>query len=421
MRLVTSYTLSDFDLVPSAKAQVQANLQLDQLPAIEQVKALATWTEEMFTRFDRDAEFFAPQPDGRKEDRSAALAAFSYLAAEHGWTDEQIMAALYDMDDRWGKYTARRDRDKRLIDFVNRARSKVGYDPVTDIDLSALLAQNDPAIDQETPSKLIYGAQEFVDMEFKVEWLLDGLLAQNGIGLTTGYPGVGKTQFILQLGSTLALGHERFLKWTSDGATKKVLFLSLEMGKAPLNLFMGQIAKSYEDRDRWNRNFLIAPFGTPVPLDTKEGQAFLNALMDEHMPDVLLIDSLQKISSKELTDELAVKSLIHYLSVLRDKYKTSIVIVHHNRKKPNDGQKKQVELSDVYGSTYLTTDVDFVLSLKLLNPQLIGVDMLKNRLGPTLDPFEMYRDENLHFGLDFENLQEQFGTKGGEGGGILGI
>lgn len=418
--MILSYTLDAFDLVPSAKAQVQANLQLDALPTLEQVKTLARWTEDMLTRFDRDAEFFAPQADGRKEDRSAALAAFSYLAAENGWSDEQIMAALYDMDDRWGKYVARRDRDKRLIDFVNRARQKVGYDPVTDIDLSSLLQQNDPSVEEETPGKLIYGAQEFVDLEFKVEWLLEGLLAQNGFGLFTGYPGVGKTQFLLQLGSTLALGQEHFLKWRSDGATKKVLLLSLEMGKAPLNLFMGQIARAYEDRDRWNRNLLVAPFGTPVPLDTKEGQAFLNALMDEHMPDVLLIDSLQKISSKELTDELAVKSLIHYLSVVRDKYKTSIVVVHHNRKKPNDGQKKSVELSDVYGSTYLTTDVDFVLSLKLLNPQLIGVDMLKNRLGPTLDSFEMYRDENLHFGLDFENLQEQFGERG-DGGGILGI
>lgn len=400
-----SYKIEDFDQVPSAKEIVTGKVLLGELPDMESVKTLAKWTEEMVERFGRDREYFNEE----NGDRSSAMSAFAYLCAENNWTDEQIMTALYDMDDRWGKYLNRRDRDKRLIDFVNRARQKIGYNPVIDIDLSRLLTSPDPSLASEVESKLVYGAQEFVDMEFKIDWLLAGLFSQGGFGFITGYPGTGKTQFCLQMASYLALGKEKFLKWDNLGGTKKVLFLSLEMGKNPLNLFMGQIIKSYPDRRTLNRNLLLAPFGTPLPLDTKEGQAFLNNLLDEYMPDVLVIDSLQKVISKELTDELAVKSLIHYLSTVRERYKTSMLVVHHNRKKPNDGQKKSVELSDVYGSTYLTTDVDFVLSLKTLNPALLGVDQLKNRLGPTLDTFEISRDENLHFSLDLENIDTQLG------------
>lgn len=393
-----SYSLADFDRVPSAIAQVQSSINLDNLPSIEDVRLMAKWTQQMAEMFNREAEYFDPQPDGTKEDRSGALMHFAYLGAENGWTDEQIAAAMYDLDDRWGKYKERRDRDSRLVDFVNRARQKVGYNPVIDLDLSKLLGDKDPSVHDESGNgALIYGAQDFIDQEFKIEWLLEGLLAQGGFGLVTGYPGVGKTQFGIQMCTYLSLGYKNFLKWENKVGPKKVLFLSLEMSKAPLNHFMGQIANSYSQRDTWNRNFLVAPFGTPLPLDTKEGQEFFNRLLDEHMPDVVLIDSLQKISSKELTDELAVKALIHYLSVVREKYRCSVLVIHHNRKKANDGQKKLVELSDVYGSTYLTTDVDFVLSLKTLTVDTLSLEMLKNRLGPMVESIDLIRDSNLHF------------------------
>jgi archaellum biogenesis ATPase FlaH len=90
------------------------------------------------------------------------------------------------------------------------------------------------------------------------------------------------------------------------------------MGAAPLNHFMGIIAKGYQDRNTLNRNFLVAPFGTPMYLDTQEGQVFFDQIMNDHMPDVVVIDSLQKISSKELTDEQAVKNLIHYLAAVEE-------------------------------------------------------------------------------------------------------
>jgi archaellum biogenesis ATPase FlaH len=171
------------------------------------------------------------------------------------------------------------------------------------------------------------------------------------------------------------------------------------------------ISNSYPDKKTLNRNFLVAPFGQPIPLDTEQGQQFLSNLMDEYMPDVLIIDSLQKISSKELTDEQAVKNLIHYLSTVRNKYNTSLLVIHHNRKKPNDAQKKSVELSDVYGSTYIATDADFVMNLHATTQENVAVTMIKNRLGPTIEPFEIHRDEYLTFGMDFDKLQQQFGKE----------
>jgi hypothetical protein len=68
-----------------------------------------------------------------------------------------------------------------------------------------------------------------------------------------------------------------------------------------------------------------------------------------------------------------------------------------------------VELSDVYGSTYITTDVDFVVSLKTVDGNLLQVDTLKNRLGPTFEPFSITRNpDDLSFTTDLGNIFNQF-------------
>ena len=58
------------------------------------------------------------------------------------------------------------------------------------------------------------------------------------------------------------------------------------------------------------------------------------------------------------------KTLMHYLSTLKARYGCSIVVVHHNRKRPNEGKTKHViSLSDVFGSVFLTAEPDFVVNI----------------------------------------------------------
>lgn len=401
------YSLQDFAHIPSARKIVSTELVLGELPTLDDVKTLAQWTTDLRDKFNRGPEYFEGPP---KKDRSAAMSELAYMGAELGWSDGQIASMLFDADDRWGKYKGRYDRDRRIADFINRARQKHGYNSLDNVDLTKMIESANQTAAIMGESKFVYGYQEFVDAEFKIDWILDGLLAQGGFGLITGFPGTGKTQLAIAAGAHLALGEQKFLKWSNVASGgKKVLFLSLEMSAAPLNLFMGTIGKGYADKNTLNRNFLVAPLGLPIHLDDPQGQVFLDQIMNEHMPDVLIIDSLQKVSSKELTDEQAVKNLIHYLSTVRTKYSCAMLMIHHNRKKPNDGQKKGVELSDIYGSTYITTDVDFALSLRVVEGDLLQVDTLKNRLGPTIDPFKIERNpDNLSFTTDLGRIFEQF-------------
>lgn len=412
------YSLEDFEHIQSTKQFISRDIDLGTLPSIDDVEKLANWTSAMVELFEVEADV-AKGPDF---DRSGALMNMAYSGAEQKWTNEQILAVLIHLDDRWEKYSKRRDRMRFLIPMIDRARSKVGYDGL-DLNFAALLGPGSN-VKVEEGTEDVWGFTDFVNADFPIDWMLEGLLAKEGIGLITGYPGTGKTQFGLGMSAHMALGIDSYLKWSNvEDKKRKVLFMSLEMSKAPLNLFIRQIAKGYDDPATLNSNLKVAPLGVPLALDKKEGVAYLANLLETYQPDVVVFDSLQRMLSKELTDEVTVKTLFDTLAFIRQKYGCAMVIVHHHRKKSNDGQKKNgVELSDVFGSVYITASVDFVLSMRKLDEEtdVLRLDTLKNRLARETEPFDITRDENLAFHMDFEGMQ--FGQTGDDDGGIgLGV
>ena len=402
-----AYSTTAFGHLTSPKEAISAELLEAELPTIEQVKTLATWSQQMLDLYAVTFEEATERNEhgGKDFDRSSALMRMAYFGAEMGWTDQQLLTVLIDLDDRWMKYSGRRDREQKyLVPYINRARQKHGYSgSIEDMLMTDLLKQQD--VETGDPAKLVWDFDEFVQAEFHIDWLLEDLFAVGGFGLIVAHPGVGKTTLAIQMGAHLALGYDHFMRWKNPGSAKKVLFLSLEMGKPPLHHFLSTIKENYDDHRALGRNFKVFPHGNPLPLDGEAGQKFLGELLDQYQPDVLIVDSLQKISSKELTDEQAVKNLIHYLGVIRKKYSMGVIVIHHNRKKPNDAQKKSVELSDVYGSTYITTDVDFVMNLRSEpGSDVVDVAMLKSRLGPTPEPFEIRRTKHLSFTSDLDEL-----------------
>ncbi len=402
------YSLNDFAAIPKPEQFVSSAIAFGDLPTMDQVKKMAKWDNDLLDIFDDD-------PTKKKFDRSMAMTHFAYSAAENGWTDEQMLVALRDIDDRWKKYVNRTDRDNRfLIPMIDRARQKVGYES-PDLDIKTLLAKKP---DPETADRIrVYGADEFAEADFHVDWLLEGLIPEGGMGLVTGYPGVGKTQFAIQLGCQLALGDERFLRWNNTSGKKKVLFMSLEMGPTGLHAIWSTIMSGYEGkRHLLDRNFKVYPIGEPVPLDTEPGQRFMHDVMDEWHPDVVIFDSLQKIISKEATDETSAKTLMHFLSTLKARYGCSILVVHHNRKRPNEGKVKHVvSLSDVFGSVFLTAEPDFVVNIDKRGKGAVEIKMLKNRYGPDDHHFSATRDEHLQLHDDLRDLKENFDDDDDEG------
>lgn len=403
-RVADTVPLEGFSALPSAKQVVKQSVESSDIPPIADVIALGKWPKDFWELFRVDMP----------TDRSGALMRLGYFGAENGFSDEQIYSILQDADDRWGKYKNRHDRERHLLDIINRARQKVGYN----FDDNSVLANIIPglanqAVEPEAKAQIVYGFQSFLAADFKVEWILEELLMVGGFGVITGAPGVGKTQFGSQMGISLALGKD-FLGWKNVGSKKKVLFLSLEMPGPPLSLFMTNIANTYSSEEliTLEHNFKIAPLGVGIPFDKIEGQAFIDSLMQEYMPDVLFIDSLQKVLSQELKEELPVRMFTEYLAKsIRQKYNCAVYIVHHNRKEQG-GVKAIPTLDDMYGNRFLTSDLDWALNIRPLVKNVITVNTLKNRLAAERDQFDLARDQHLHFTIT-ESMTEGFGGPNG--------
>lgn len=400
-----TYSLSDFGHLTSPKQLISTTILSADLPSIDDVKTDAKWDSIQKKVFSRTLEDF--NADGR--DRSRSLANLSHHGAELGWTDEQIYVVLSDADERWGKYSNRHNREKILVDLINQARQKHGYEPAKEFDVDKLLNATQQPDEERLGDDLgVMSIDDLNSRTLDLEWLLDGLLHSRGFGLLTGRQGTGKTQLALQLGACLATGQPQFLKWKlPQNGAKKVMFVSLEMGPYILKTFTTHLRTNYPQPDL-AKNFLQLPLGQPLPLDTKEGQEYFDAVLERHKPDLVIIDSLETTASAELTDETVVKGLMNYLSSARDRYSCALMLIHHHRKRSNDfaSQKRPNSLYDVYGSNYITAKVDFILDADKWRDQKgdqpdksrLTLTDLKNRLAAEMDhPIEIHRDDSLHF------------------------
>src|SRR5690606_35874146 len=191
------------------------------------------------------------------------------------------------------------------------------------------------------------------------------------------------------------------LKWPNLVGEQKALFMSLEMDHAPLKHFMGSILKQYDDSDYrlFTKNVNIFPKNMYLPLDKPEGMQFMENLLSQFKPDVLVFDSMSKIMSKPMTDEVAAKALMEKIDLIRSKYKCAVLIVHHDRKRTQDPAKQtEGNLSEMYGSQFISAAADWVLSLqKTADPDMVKWVTWKNRLAREDFPFVTKRNENLHF------------------------
>lgn len=372
--------LKAFEPVPTVGQTIETDLNLGKIPDINNVLIEASWSKEFWDLFH--------EPKENVKDRSEALVKLAFFGVEHDFSDEQIYSVIDNADSRWEKYVNRKDRQKRLLDIITYVHEKKGGKKVEPTGLPNVIVED----------QVVYGFMDILNTEVNLEWLIENLMPVGGFGIISGDPGVGKTQMGIQFACNLALGND-FLGWKNVAGRKKVLFLSLEMALTSIKHFMSLVVRQYPDDVSQNylqNNFKVLPLGEGIPFDRPEGQAFIDSLLSEYMPDVLFIDSLQKIISKELTDEIAIRSFTEYLHKhIRKKFGCAVYIIHHNRK--GNGERRIADLNDLHGSRFLSADLDWALNVSKLAKGLLTVNQTKNRLGPERDPFDIERTKNLEF------------------------
>lgn len=398
------FTTEEFKGFKHVKQLVSENIVLGEIPEVTKIVAKYQWDDHHFDLFMK--------PEIEEGKRSSALMSLGFFGAEMGMKDEEIYSVLINADDRWGKFKKRSDRQKRLLDIINKARQKHPVGLNTEEGFLKGLLSDDTDI-KESP-KYVFGFDEFNRTDVHIEWVVEGLLEQSGMMVIVSAPGVGKTQMSLQFAICCALGQPFFMFPVKR--KMKILWFSLEMNHAALKYFTTQMAEGYTSSEiqELDRNLKIVPLGEVLPLDHEEGRKFLEALIEEYKPDGIIMDSMGKVTNSSLSDEEKIKSLNAYYGRIRNKYGAFLGFIHHNRK-ASDNNKKPKELGDVYGNQYIAAETSVAINLWKEGDGSIEVSNIKNRLAPEFRPFAVVRSENLKF-IQAEN-QLTFGGLTGETNG----
>lgn len=381
----TEYSLQEFQGFKPPKESIREEIDTSDLPPVAEVLGKYTWDEDDLDLINKSKE--------ELHDRSDALMRIGYVCAELGLTDAEAFSLLMHLDDRWGKFARRNDRKKRLVDIINRARQKIPH-PVEELTFAGLTSVGTPTTVDE---RIVFGFRDILTTEVRIDWVIEGFMRVGGLGLIASAPGIGKTQFTLQLGIACSL-NKPFLEY-KPVRPHKTMFFSLEMDITSLKHFIETMAPAYdgEEQEVLQRNMMMIPHGMPIDLMKPEGRKGFEYLLETYKPEGVYIDSLQKVYLAELSKD-DIRGLFTYLARIRKDYGVYVVLIHHDRK-ATEGNKRPRDLSDIYGSQFITAEPDSVLHLWRPAPESKHIELrtLKNRLAPVPERRIITRANHLQF------------------------
>lgn len=377
------YNRTRFAGLPEVEQLVSDSIDVDNLPSVGKIVARYQWSDEDFEFFDA-----ASIPEGQRSD---ALMRLGYIGAEMGLSDSEIYAILNYADNKWKKYIHRRDRKGRLLDIINRAKTK--HPHAIDANFAGLTGDN-----VKIGHKYYLNAEEFRKEKIDVTWAIEDFIEVGGMGMIASSPGLGKTQLSLQLAICCILG-KPFFDWKIP-RKMRIAFFSLEMSRVSLHRFLETILEHYTDDEQVliDENLILLPFGEALPLSAQGVTSFVDGLIEEIKPDGIIVDSFGKLTMSKM-DEEVVKKLNHELGLIRKRHNCFVWLIHHNRK-ATEGNKGTFTLDDIYGSVYITAEQSMVLLLwkgHSYDKDKIKVFNVKNRLAEEHDPFFVSRDKHLFF------------------------
>lgn len=296
--------------------------------------------------------------------RSQFLYKIAHELAEIGCNHTQIASIIWFVDDRIGKFVGRSDRLQRVSELASLAIHAVGVEEEINL----------------------YTLTDVLNHTEDLEWIYDKWLHNQGLMIVTGAPGVGKTQFCLQLMSAFSVGG-KFL--TSVLTPQKVLFWSLEMDVRELKFILRKQASQYEQS--------IHSVSENVRIMDEPGTLLqYEELLEKFDPGVLIIDSLFELSDGSLNDGAEVIQLTRWMKRMRKKYNCAIVMIHHNRK-GSGTNKKPNKLEDMFGSVVLNKEIDTAFCLwQEEDSDEIDLIPVKARFSVRED-MKIVRNENLMF------------------------
>lgn len=376
-----SYRLEDFASVPIP--EIAYNLEQfrkEAIPSPIRVLGRYIWDDEALDLVSK-----AYMEEGT---RSSALAKLAYYCCEQGLDNSEAYAIIQWKDKQWKKFVNRADKERYYVDLINYARQKRPYEGIKDVSVLA-------------DEIVTYGFRDVLEYTDTTAWIIDGLLPRKGTGYVVGRPGTGKTTLMLGLGASLAL-NKNYLDWASnEGKPLKVLYLSLEMSLEDVNQFYVKLETNYSEEEKDQLQERFQTYASPEKIKFyQSGSPILGKFLrklENYRPDLILVDSASFSLASNLINQEEVTKSIETLDLIKDRYDSTFMFVHHSRKEPPGSGYREADLDDVFGSAFIAASASSIVSLKRSKDyaedhQLMDIRYLKSRFSADNTGFSVVMD-----------------------------
>ena len=266
-----------------------------------------------------------------------------------------------------------------------------------DINLNDLKTNIDTCI-AEIPSNgvlpfTLYDIEDFVNDDSPDPAMIinEGVLPERGVLILGGQPKTGKSLVSMNIALALAKG-EKWLDFDIP-EPRRVLVLQAENSYYNMRRRLKQMADTTIPRG-------TLTISDPASLKINDYKQFsqLEHMVEEHQPEVLILDPLVYFHSVDENDNAAMGMVMEQMRTLANNNNMAIIIVHHAKKmgvSENTGGANLRGASSVFGAV----DTSIILSR--------DVNLETDEVSYSLD-FELRNGENperMYLSLDQDNLQ----------------
>lgn len=199
-----------------------------------------------------------------------------------------------------------------------------------------------------------------VEEEHGVQWLVEGLWPQQGVGLLGGSPKACKTWLALDLALSVATKTPALGSY-AVAESGPVLLFAAEDAPPMVRARLSGMA--------WHRGLVLDDvrihlvLASSLRLDATVDQDRLEATVARYQPKLIVLDPFVRLSRADENSALEVSAVLAYLRELQRKHHAAILVVHHTRKSSGSGTPAGLALRGT-GDFWAWADTTLYLSRK---------------------------------------------------------
>src|SRR5204863_3334165 len=172
----------------------------------------------------------------------------------------------------------------------------------------------------------------------QTQWLIEGLWADQAVGILGGEPKCCKSFLALDIAVSVASGRPCLRQYPVARSGRVLLFPAEDSLPVVRQRLEGSAGAAQVPFDALPVEVITAP---PLRLDTPADRQRLSNTVQQFQPRLLILDPLIRLHRVDENDATQVAALLSFLRQLQRQFQLAVLLVHHARKDSNSSRPGQ--------------------------------------------------------------------------------